>query len=73
MDFSVGPEYCLREPQRPQYLFAVDVSRRAVQSGVFVASLRAVQSVLPYLPGGDAVRAGIFTFSDQVDYRPPPI
>lgn len=64
----MGPDYCLRPLQQPLYVFAIDVSRRAVQSGSFVASLRAVHSALDQLPGGAAARAGIFTFSDQIHF-----
>lgn len=68
VDFVVNKDYCVRDQQEPIFVFALDVSARAVASGVTVACLRAIQNTLALLPGGESTKAGIITFSDQIHY-----
>lgn len=53
VEFKVGKEYCVRPPQQPIYVFAVDVSPAAVSSGMMRAALDAISECIDHLPGGD--------------------
>jgi len=54
VDFVVNQDYCVRELQEPVFVFAIDISHKAVANGVTIASLRAVQCALLRLQAMEA-------------------
>lgn len=54
--------YCLRPEQQPIFVFCVDVSPRALETGFTAACLAAVEASLDAVPGGDRARVGVMTF-----------
>jgi len=49
-EFAVNTcDYSLKEPQKPTFVFAIDISSRAVHTGVTLAGLRAVRSSIQKL------------------------
>lgn len=68
VDFMATQEYCVRPLQEPIYVFAVDVSEQALQTGFTHAALRGVRQALNHLPGGERVRVGILTFGSHVNF-----
>jgi protein transport protein SEC24 len=68
VDYAVPADYCSRPEQEPIYVFAIDISLSAVNSGFTSASIRAVQQCLQSLPGGSLARAGIVTFHMHVHF-----
>ena len=51
VDFLVSQDYCVRPPQEPIFVFAIDVSRRAIQCGAAIAAIRAVKNSIAVLAG----------------------
>ncbi|CAN0416662.1 unnamed protein product, partial [Hapterophycus canaliculatus] len=63
VDFVVPKAvYCLRAEQQPVFVFCVDVSPRALETGFTAACLAAVEASLDAVPGGDRARVGLMTF-----------
>lgn len=54
--------YCLRPEQQPIFVFCVDVSPRALETGFTAACLAAVEESLDTVPGGGRARVGVMTF-----------
>lgn len=54
--------YCLRPEQQPIFVFCVDVSPRALETGFTAACLAAVEESLDSVPGGECARVGVMTF-----------
>lgn len=54
--------YCLRPEQQPIFIFCVDVSPRALETGFTAACLAAVEASLDAVPGGERARVGVMTF-----------
>lgn len=54
--------YCLRPEQQPIFVFCVDVSPRALETGFTAACLSAVETALGAVPGGERARVGLMTF-----------
>lgn len=54
--------YCLRPEQQPIFVFCVDVSPRALETGFTAACLAAVEESLDSVPGGERARVGVMTF-----------
>jgi len=46
LDFVVGPEYCSRPDAAPAYVFAIDISPRALTCGATMASLQATEECI---------------------------
>ena len=46
VDFVVNGDYCSRSPQRPVFVFAIDVSAKALANGAARAGLRAVAATI---------------------------
>ena len=67
VDFHVGEDYSNRPLQKPIYVFAIDVSKQAQQSGLSSAALRAVRTCLSALPGIKPL-VGIFTFDTKLQF-----
>ncbi|CAM9362446.1 unnamed protein product [Phaeothamnion confervicola] len=68
VDFAVPAEYSVRPLQEPVFVFVVDASAAALESGFTTACLGAVDAALDALPGGDRVRAGVVTFDASLHF-----
>lgn len=68
VDFAATMEYCVRPLQEPIYVFAIDVSEHALQTGFTHTALRALRQALNYLPGGARAKVGILTFASHVNF-----
>jgi hypothetical protein len=49
VDFLVNEDYCLRPAQEPVFVFALDISHKAVANGVTLAGIRAIKAALQRL------------------------
>lgn len=60
--------YSLRPEQEPIFVFCVDASARALESGFTLASLSAVEAAVQEnaVPGGDRARVGVMTFDGSL-------
>ena len=67
-DFLAPAEYMVRPPQRPGYVFLLDVSSHAVQSGFLKASCELLAETLSQLPGEDRTVGSIITYDSQIHY-----
>ncbi|CAN0541114.1 unnamed protein product, partial [Ectocarpus sp. 8 AP-2014] len=54
--------YSLRPEQQPIFVFCVDVSPRALETGFSAACLAAIEASLDSVPGGERARVGVITF-----------
>lgn len=62
--------YCLRPEQQPIFVFCVDVSPRALETGFTAACFAAVEASLNAVPGGERARVGVMTFDKRLQvYR----
>ncbi|CAM9491086.1 unnamed protein product, partial [Sphacelaria rigidula] len=62
--------YCLRPEQQPIFVFCVDVSPRALETGFSQACFQAVGAALDVVPGGELARVGLITFDASLQvYR----
>lgn len=52
----------MRPEQQPIFVFCVDVSPRALETGFTAACLAAVEASLDAVPGGERARVGVMTF-----------
>ena len=68
VEFIAPQEYMVRPPQPPVYLFVIDVSYAAVQSGMVAVSCQTIRSCLDRLPGGSRTRIGFITFDATVHF-----
>ena len=66
----MGPDYCVRPPQTPIYVFCLDVSPNAVEAGLTEATLQALKEGVRggVLPGGEKARMGLVTFASKVQF-----
>ena len=69
-DFTNAPiEYTVRPPQPSVFLFALEVTSSAVQSGLFAASCRVIQEQLDAIPNDDGrARVGLITFDQRINF-----
>lgn len=51
VDFLVGKDFSIRQTQEPLYVYAVDISQRAVASGLTMAALTAIRNSIGLLKG----------------------
>jgi len=75
VDFVVKGEYIVRPPQEPIFLFAVDVSSVAIQTGTSKALLSSLlRLVQEHIGGGNKIlgesraRVGILTYAETVQF-----
>ena len=61
-------EYMMRPPQPPVYVFVLDVSVTAVQSGMLHTCIDTIKQTLDDLPGAPRTRMGIITFDNSVHF-----
>eukprot|EP01027_Heterolobosea_sp_BB2_P004714 GEZU01007253.1.p1 GENE.GEZU01007253.1~~GEZU01007253.1.p1 ORF type:complete len:1060 (-),score=283.26 GEZU01007253.1:92-3271(-) len=67
-EFVAPDEYCVRPPQPPAYLFVIDVSYNAVNTGMMKVVAETIRSTLDELPGDDRTQIGFITFDSTVHY-----
>eukprot|EP01012_Entosiphon_sulcatum_P000662 TRINITY_DN10113_c0_g1_i1.p1 TRINITY_DN10113_c0_g1~~TRINITY_DN10113_c0_g1_i1.p1 ORF type:complete len:1008 (-),score=117.50 TRINITY_DN10113_c0_g1_i1:166-3153(-) len=68
-EFVAPPEYMVRPPQRPSYVFVIDVSQTAVNSGLVATAAAALKDCLTKLPEfQDRTQVGIITFDSSVHF-----
>lgn len=60
--------YSLRPEQEPIFVFCVDASARALETGFTLACLSAVEAAVQEnaVPGGDRARVGVMTFDGSL-------
>lgn len=61
-------EYMLRPPQAPVYVFVLDVSATAVQSGMLATAVETIKECLDRLPGQPRTLVGFITFDSAVHF-----
>jgi protein transport protein SEC24 len=66
VEFVVSKDYCFREIQNPIFLFIIDISILAIKSGLTIASVDAIRSVLPFLVKDSKV--GIITYDSNIHF-----
>eukprot|EP00668_Euglena_longa_P001484 GGOE01001763.1.p1 GENE.GGOE01001763.1~~GGOE01001763.1.p1 ORF type:complete len:1011 (+),score=170.21 GGOE01001763.1:68-3034(+) len=67
-EFVAPPEYMVRPPQRPAYVFLLDVSTHAIASGMLATACEVLADNLGRLPGDDRTMVSVITFDSQVHY-----
>ncbi|CAN8063252.1 unnamed protein product [Agarophyton chilense] len=72
VDYLVGsPDYCLRPPKPPCYIFALDVSSGSVSSGLSAFAIRSIRSAIAsnLLPGtNQGARIALITFDKGIHF-----
>lgn len=68
VEYLVGGEYQVRPPVPPTYLFLIETTSGAVQSGATSAACSCVAACLEDLPGGGNARVCIVTFDSTVHF-----
>lgn len=69
VEFVAPQEYMIRAPQPPVYVFVIDVSHQAVQSGMVATAARTILETLDQIPNSDGrTKAGIIAVSDAMHY-----
>ena len=58
----------VRPPQPPVYVFVIDVSATASQSGMIESCVRAIRDSLDELPGLPRTLVGFITFDSSVHF-----
>lgn len=63
-------EYMVRPPQAPVYMFVIDVSHQAVESGMLENAVAAIKKCITeeLLPGGERTQIGFITFDSAVHF-----
>lgn len=61
-------EYMVRPPQAAAFLFVIDVSYTAVQSGMLYVTCKTIKSILDKLPGAPRTHIGFVTFNSSVHF-----
>ena len=67
-DIVAPADYCVRPLQESIYLFAIDISPLAIETGLTDAAIDAVETVLGSLPTNESCKVGIFTFDSQIQF-----
>jgi len=61
-------EYMVRPPQAPVYMFVIDVSASAVQSGMLQTVVEAIKDCLDTLPGSPRTQVGVLTYDSTIHF-----
>lgn len=63
-------EYMVRPPQAPVYMFVIDVSHQAVDSGMLQHAVSAIKKCITedLLPGGERTQIGFITYDSAVHF-----
>jgi protein transport protein SEC24 len=68
VEYIAPSEYMLRPPQPCVYLFLIDVSYTAVQSGVLAVACRCLLDCLGRLPGDARTMVGFVTYDSSLHF-----
>jgi len=68
IDIIAPDEYTIRPPTPPAFLFVIDVSRDAVQSGLLQAVSIGIKRCLSRLPGHPRTQVGFITFDSEIHF-----
>lgn len=74
VEFVAPPEYMVRPPQPPVYVFVLDVSVHAVQNGLLATAARTIQESLDRLPNkDDRAKVGFIAVDSSLHYFNIPV
>ncbi|MED6150036.1 hypothetical protein PIB30_068249 [Stylosanthes scabra] len=68
VEFVATKEFMVREPMPAVYLFLIDVSMNAVQTGATAAACSAISQVISDLPEGPRTLVGVATFDSTIHF-----
>ena len=68
VEFIAPAEYMVRPPVPPVYIFVLDVSFHALQTGMLRVAVDAIRSSLDRLPGDSRTQVGFVTFDTSVHF-----
>ena len=70
VDFIASNEYMSRPPMPPSYIFVLDVSKPAIDTGYLGTCVATIKSVLEnsLLPGGERARISFLTYDSSVHF-----
>ncbi|XP_039669582.1 protein transport protein Sec24B isoform X2 [Perca fluviatilis] len=68
VEFIASSDYMLRPPQPAAYLFVLDVSHNAVESGYLKFFCESLMDNLDKLPGDTRTRVGFLTFDNTIHF-----
>ncbi|CDW76512.1 sec23 sec24 trunk domain containing protein [Stylonychia lemnae] len=70
VDFVASNEYMNRPPMPPTYVFVLDVSKPAIDTGYLQLATSTIKSVVEnkLLPGGERTRIGFITYDSSVHF-----
>jgi protein transport protein SEC24 len=66
VEYEASAEYMVRPPMPPSYMFALDVSQGAVQSGLLATAVNAIKGTLDSLPGDQRTQVGFITYDSTI-------
>lgn len=74
VEFVAPPEYMVRPPQPPVYVFVLDVSIHAIQNGLLATAARTIQESLDRLPNtDDRAKVGFIAVDSSLHYFNIPV
>jgi protein transport protein SEC24 len=70
VDFIASNEYMNRPPMPPTYIFVLDVSKPAIDTGYLTLATQTIKSVIEskLLPGGERTRISFITYDASVQF-----
>jgi len=68
VEYVAPADYMVRPPQPPAFVFVIDVSARAVQSGMVQEVCATVLANLDKMPGGQRTQVGFVTFDSSYHF-----
>jgi len=70
VDFIASNEYMNRPPMPPTYVFVLDVSKPAIDSGYLGTAVATIKSVIEnqLLPGSERARISFVTYDSSVHF-----
>ena len=70
MDFVASNEYMNRPPMPPTFVFVMDVSKPAIDSGYLQTCVNVIRNVIEneLLPGGTRTRVLFITYDNSVHF-----
>lgn len=70
VDFIASNEYMNRPPMPPTYIFVLDVSKPAIETGYLALAASTIKNVIEtkLLPGGERTRISFITYDSSVQF-----
>jgi protein transport protein SEC24 len=68
IEFIAPPEYTLRPPPPAMYLYLLDVSRNAINTGYLAAFCETLAENLEKIPGDARAQIGFITYSNSIHF-----